>query len=66
MTNLWISLGHVWLPIFILGWSATAFAIQTVRALMSDEVGKLYVTAAEARGVSGRRLADALSGTACA
>ena len=46
---------HVWLPIFILGWSATAFAIQTVRALMSDEIGKLYVTAA-ARGVSGRKL----------
>lgn len=49
-------LGHAWLPIFILGWSATAFAIQTVRALMSDEIGKLYVTAAEARGVSGTRL----------
>jgi peptide/nickel transport system permease protein len=49
-------LGHAWLPIFILGWSATAFAIQTVRALMSDEVGKLYVTAAAARGVTGRRL----------
>jgi len=49
-------LGHAWLPIFILGWSATAFAIQTVRALMSDEIGKLYVTAAAARGVSGRRL----------
>ena len=49
-------LGHAWLPIFILGWSATAFAIQTVRALMSDEVGKLYVTAAAARGVSGRQL----------
>ncbi len=49
-------LGHAWLPVFILGWSATAFAIQTVRALMSDEVGKLYVTAAAARGVSGRRL----------
>ncbi|HHB83895.1 MAG TPA: ABC transporter permease subunit, partial [Devosia sp.] len=47
---------HAWLPIFILGWSATAFAIQTVRALMSDEVGKLYVTAAEARGVSGGKL----------
>jgi peptide/nickel transport system permease protein len=47
---------HAWLPIFILGWSATAFAIQTVRALMSDEIGKLYVTAARARGVSGRRL----------
>jgi peptide/nickel transport system permease protein len=39
-------LKHAWLPIFILGWSATAFALQTVRALMSDEVGKLYVTAA--------------------
>ncbi len=49
-------LKHAWLPVFILGWSATAFAIQTVRALMSDEIGKLYVTAAEARGVSGRRL----------
>lgn len=47
---------HIWLPIFILGWSATAFALQTVRALMSDELGKLYVTAAEARGVFGRRL----------
>ncbi len=49
-------LSRAWLPVFILGWSATAFAIQTVRALMSDEVGKLYVTAASARGVSGRKL----------
>lgn len=49
-------LSRAWLPIFILGWSATAFALQTVRALMSDEIGKLYVTAAKARGLSGRRL----------
>lgn len=49
-------LSHVWLPVFILGWSATAFALQTVRALMSDEIGKLYVTAAAARGIHGRRL----------
>ncbi|EPJ52288.1 MAG: oligopeptide ABC transporter, permease protein [Osedax symbiont Rs2] len=49
-------LSRAWLPVFILGWSATAFALQTVRALMSDEVGKLYVTAAQARGVTGRRL----------
>lgn len=47
---------HAWLPVFILGWSATAFALQTVRALMSDEIGKLYVTAAAARGMHGRRL----------
>jgi peptide/nickel transport system permease protein len=52
----WDLLKHAWLPIFILGWSATAFALQTVRALMSDEIGKLYVTAAAARGVHGRKL----------
>ena len=49
-------LSRAWLPIFILGWSATAFAMQTVRALMLDEIGKLYVTAASARGISGRTL----------
>jgi len=49
-------LSRAWLPVLILGWSATAFALQTVRALMSDEIGKLYVTAAAARGISGRRL----------
>lgn len=54
--KVWDFLGHAWLPIFILGWSATAFALQTVRALMLDEIGKLYVTAATARGITGRRL----------
>lgn len=49
-------LSRAWLPIFILGWSATAFALQTVRALISDEYGKLYVTAARARGVHGSAL----------
>jgi len=49
-------LSRAWLPIFILGWSATAFALQTVRALMADEIGKLYVTAAKARGIFGGRL----------
>ncbi len=49
-------LSRAWLPVFILGWSATAFALQTVRALMLDETGKLYVTAAKARGLYGRKL----------
>jgi len=49
-------MSRAWLPIFILGWSATAFAMQTVRALMLDEIGKLYVTAASARGIFGRSL----------
>jgi len=49
-------LSRAWLPIFILGWSATAFALQTVRALMADEMNKLYVTAARARGLDGGTL----------
>jgi len=49
-------LSRAWLPIFILGWSATAFALQTVRALMADENDKLYVTAARARGLEGGTL----------
>lgn len=49
-------LSRAWLPVFILGWSATAFALQTVRALMLDEIGKPYVEAARARGLSGWRL----------
>ena len=39
-------LSRAWLPIFVLGWNATAFALQTVRALMLDENDKLYVMAA--------------------
>lgn len=49
-------LSHAWLPVFILGWSAMAFALQTVRALMLDEIDKLYVSAARARGVPEGRL----------
>ena len=49
-------LAHAWLPVLVLGWSATAFAIMSVRALVFDEYHKLYVTAARARGVSGRQL----------
>jgi len=49
-------LSHAWIPVIVLGWSATAIALQTVRALMSDEYGKVYVTAARARGLSGQRL----------
>lgn len=49
-------LSHAWLPVIVLGWSATAFATLSVRALVSDEYGKPYVTAARARGLSGRQL----------
>jgi len=49
-------LSHAWIPVIVLGWSATAIALQTVRALVSDEYGKPYVTAARGRGLSGRQL----------
>lgn len=51
--KLWDFLAHIWLPIFVIGWSATALQLQTVRALVVDESNKLYVEAAKARGVSG-------------
>jgi peptide/nickel transport system permease protein len=44
-------LGHVWLPAILLAWSATALQIQTIRATMLDELNKLSVTAARARGI---------------
>jgi peptide/nickel transport system permease protein len=47
---------HLWLPAFVLAWSAVAYQIQTVRATMSDEIGKLSVVAARARGVPETRL----------
>ena len=49
-------LWHFWLPVFTLGWSATALQLQTVRALTIDEANKLYVTAARARGQAGASL----------
>ena len=47
---------HAYIPMLVLGWASTAFALQTMRALMSDEISKLYVTAAEARGMHGWKL----------
>ena len=49
-------LSHAWIPVIVLGWSATAIALQTVRALIADEYSKPYVTAARARGLSGQQL----------
>lgn len=54
--KLWDLIAHIWLPIFVIGWAATALQLQTVRALVVDESNKLYVEAAKARGVSGATL----------
>jgi peptide/nickel transport system permease protein len=48
-------LRHLMAPAVVLAWSATALQLQTVRATMLDEVHKLSVTAARARGLSEQR-----------
>ena len=52
----WDLVKHLWVPIVVLGTANLAFQLQTVRAMMLDEVNKLYVTAARARGVPEGRL----------
>lgn len=49
-------LQHMIVPAIVLAWSATALQIQTVRATMLDELNKLSVTAARARGLSERQV----------
>lgn len=49
-------LGHIWVPALVLSVSGTARIIRMVRATMLDEKGKLYVTAAVSRGISGSKL----------
>jgi peptide/nickel transport system permease protein len=47
---------HLVVPAIVLAWSATALQLQTVRATMLDELNKLSITAARARGVPERKL----------
>ena len=49
-------LQHLLVPAVVLAWSATAQQLQTVRATMLDELNKLSVTAARARGLPEHRL----------
>lgn len=45
-------LKHIWLPAFIVGVAGTAGTIRVMRGCLLDELGKQYVIAARARGVS--------------
>ncbi len=51
MTKVLDMLSHLIIPAIVLAWSATAFQLQTIRATMLDEVNKLSVLAARARGL---------------
>ncbi len=49
-------LSHLWLPVIILGTASTAALIRVMRANLLDELSKLYVDAARARGLSELKL----------
>ncbi len=48
-------LEHLWVPVIVIGTSGTAGMIRRLRANLLDELGKPYVTTAEAKGVSATR-----------
>lgn len=52
----WDLLAHLWIPVVVLGTAGTANLIRSMRALMLDELGKMYVVAARASGLSPMRL----------
>lgn len=52
----WDLVAHLWIPVVVLGTAGTANLIRSMRALMLDELGKMYVVAARASGLSPMRL----------
>jgi peptide/nickel transport system permease protein len=49
-------LGHIWVPIVVIGLAGTAGLIRVTRANLLDELGKQYVVAARARGMPRQKL----------
>ena len=49
-------LNHLWIPVIVLGTSSTASLIRVVRGNLLDELRKLYVITAQAKGVPQIRL----------
>ena len=49
-------LGHLWIPIVVLGTSGTAYLIRSTRAAVLDELDRMYVVAARAGGLSPLKL----------
>ncbi|MDF0603792.1 ABC transporter permease, partial [Psychromarinibacter sp. C21-152] len=49
-------MAHIWIPVIILGTSATASLVRIMRANLLDELHRPYVTTARAKGLSEFRL----------
>ena len=45
-------LSHLWVPVVVLGTAGTAFQMRTMRAVLLDELNKMYVISARATGLS--------------
>ena len=45
-------LGHLWIPVIIIGTSSTASLVRIMRANLLDELPRPYVTTARAKGLS--------------
>ena len=49
-------LAHLWVPVIVLGTAGTAFLVRSMRAVLLDELDKMYVLAARAGGLRPLRL----------
>ena len=49
-------IGHLWIPVIVIGTAATAGTIRVMRATVLDELGKQYVITAQAKGLAWRPL----------
>ena len=49
-------IGHLWVPLVVLGTAGTADLIRVLRANLLDELSKPYVTAARAKGLTELKL----------
>jgi len=49
-------IGHLWIPVIVIGTAATAGTIRVMRGTLLDELGKQYVITARAKGIAERRV----------
>lgn len=54
--KVWDLVGHLWIPMIVIGAARTAELIRIMRANLLDELNKPYVTTARAKGLSEMRL----------
>ncbi|GAB4428364.1 MAG: ABC transporter permease [Chloroflexi bacterium OHK40] len=56
LARVWDLLGHLWIPVVVIGTNGTAGLIRILRANLLDELHKPYVEAARSRGLTEWRL----------